>query len=137
MLPRLELLLLVASCAAPAPAADTPPQRDLALQGTRWVMAIDGEAVSARAPTLEFSTEGRAGGFSGCNQWFAQLEQAHGGIRFHAVGMTRRACAGPAMGIENDFSAMLTQTRAAERDGDNLILFGEEGEPIARFTPTN
>jgi hypothetical protein len=41
------------------------------------------------------------------------------------------------MGIENDFSAMLTQTRAAERDGDNLILFGEEGEPIARFTPTN
>jgi len=138
MLRRLGLVLLIvaAACAAPpAPAADDPPAANLALQGTRWVMRIDDAPPRTEAPTLEFSAEGRAGGFTGCNQWFAQIEQANGGLSFHSVGVTRRACEAPAMDIERAFSESLAHTRSAQRDGDDLILFGEEAEQLARFMP--
>jgi len=100
-------------------------------------MTLEGAADNAQPPTLEFGAEGRAGGFSGCNQWFAQVERVDVGLRFAAVGMTRRACEGDASRIEHDFAASLTDTRAARREGDDLVLLGANAQPIARFTPAN
>lgn len=131
-LPALFLLGLLAACADPAPAADEP-RSELALEGTHWTLSP--VPAGARAPTLEFSGHGRAGGFAGCNQWFAQVERAHSGLRFSAVGMTRRACAEREMRVERGFAESLAQTRSAERRGEQLVLFGENGEELARFTP--
>lgn len=130
----LALLALAASCAEPAPAADDPPAH-LVLQDTHWVMVLDGAREDARAPTLEFAEQARAGGFSGCNQWFAQVDQSNGGLRFGAIGMTRRACPEPAMTLEHEFGALLGEVRSAQREDDELVLIGENAQPLARFTP--
>lgn len=125
----LLVVLLLAACAAPPPSKTNPDQRPLA--GTRWMMmqSTDAHAV----PTIEFREAGRASGFGGCNQWFAQVDRAGGGLRFSAIGMTRRACEAPAMDIERDFADRLARTHAAQVDEDTLTLIGENGDALARF----
>jgi heat shock protein HslJ len=128
------LSLLLAACAAP-PAAESnaPPPRTFA--GTSWLMLVDG--TSRGAPTLEFREAGRASGFTGCNQWFAQVDQSASGLRFEAIGMTRRACDEPALDLEREFANRLARTRAAEVDQDVLTLTGEDGAVLARFQRTS
>jgi putative lipoprotein len=128
----LALLALVAACvetSAPPPAgAPRPPP----LEGTRWELVDLDADPAARAPTLEFAAENRAGGYTGCNQWFAQVELSNG-VRFGGIGATRRACPEPAMTTEREFLAVLEQTRMAEREGDALRLTGGEAETLATF----
>jgi heat shock protein HslJ len=81
---------------------------------------------------LEFATENRAGGFAGCNQWFAQVELTSG-LRFGGIGATRRACPEPAMTTEREFLVVLQQTRMAEQEGETLRLTGGEAETLATF----
>jgi heat shock protein HslJ len=129
MMRALLFALLVTACVAPPPAKNSPNPRPVA--GTRWVMMLDGAARSA--PTIEFREAGRASGFTGCNQWFAQVDRSEGGLSFNAIGMTRRACEPPVMEIERDFADRLGRARAAQIDEDTLTLIGENGEAVARF----
>lgn len=122
-------LCAMAACAAP-PASPGAQPNQRPLTGTRWVMATDG----AGPPTIDFREAGRASGFSGCNQWFAQVDRDGGGLRFGAIGMTRRACEAPAMEIERGFAAVLEGARAAQIEDATLTLIGEDGEELARFT---
>lgn len=133
----LVLLALASACAQPAPAADEPRLQSLELTGTSWTLQLVNAERDARAPTIVFGEQNRASGFSGCNNWFAQVSRANNGLRFSSVGMTRRACAGEAMQIERAFAETLAQTRAAGRDGEALVLFDESASEIARLTPTN
>jgi heat shock protein HslJ len=124
----LLLAVFVAACTAPPiKGANAPVERPLA--GTRWVMMTD----AAAAPTLVFGDSERASGFTGCNQWFAQVDRADGALLFNAVGMTRRACEPGAMDTERSFGEALERTRAAQFDDDTLTLIDETGEAIARF----
>ncbi len=129
MMRALLVALLLTACVAPPPAKTRPDQRPLA--GTRWVMMMDDAA--RRSPTIEFREAGRASGFSGCNQWFAQVDRVGGGLRFDAIGMTRRACEPAAMEVERDFADRLERTHAAQVEEDTLTLTGEDGEAVARF----
>lgn len=132
----LFVAVAMAACAAPpVEKSDEPAVTPLELGGTRWVMQDSDAAAGAQMPTIEFSAANRANGFSGCNQWFAQTDTANGGLRFAAVGMTRRACPEPAMTTEREFGAMLERTRAAQLEGADLVLFGDEAEEIGRFSP--
>lgn len=124
----LLLALLLAACAAPPPTGNSAPDAR-PLVGTRWTMVTDARA----APTLVFGEAGRASGFSGCNQWFAQVDRTDGGLRFNAVGMTRRACEPAAMDVERAFGDALERTLAAQVEDHMLTLIGENGEAIARF----
>jgi len=124
----LVLLLLLAACAAPPPSKANPNARPLA--GTRWVLI---QEANIRAPTIEFREAGRASGFAGCNEWFAQVDRSEGGLSFSAIGMTRRACEPALMAIETDFAGRLERTHAAQVDEDTLTLIGENGEALARF----
>ena len=123
----LLLAVLIAACAPPPPNNNAPNAGPLA--GTRWVMF---DAVG-QPPTLEFREAGRASGFAGCNQWFAQVDRSAGGLRFNAIGLTRRACEPPAMDVERDFADRLERTHAAQVEDDVLTLTGENGEALARF----
>lgn len=123
----LVLALLLAACAAPPPDDAAANARQLA--GTRWVMITD----AAAPPTIEFGQEERASGFSGCNNWFAQVERADGAVRFGAIGMTRRACEPAVMDVEQAFGATLERAQAVQVDDTTLTLIDETGEALARF----
>ena len=125
----LALALLLAACAAPPPAKSSPNARPLA--GTSWTMVH--EAGASAIPTIEFREAGRASGFTGCNQWFAQVDRSEAGLSFNSIGMTRRACEPPAMEIERAFAQSLSRARAAQVDDEMLTLIGEDGEAVARF----
>lgn len=125
----LAIALALASCAEPPATADAPRPRQLG--GTSWVMVQEENARGA--PTLVFLQEDRANGFTGCNQWFAQIDRANNGLAFEAVGMTRRGCEPSAMDIERDFSNKLSLTRTVQVDEGTLTLIGENGESLARF----
>lgn len=123
-------VLLLAACVAPPPSkANSPDARPLA--GTSWVMVQEDNARGQ--PTLEFREAGRASGFTGCNQWFSQVDRDQGALRFEAIGMTRRACEAAAMEMERDFMDRLGRTHAAQVDEDTLTLIGGNGEALARF----
>lgn len=128
--------LTLAACADRPHVAETPPPPPpvtLDLTLTRWVLSDT--PPSSVSPTLEFPEGGRAVGFAGCNQWFAQIDTSNG-LSFSAIGMTRRACPEPAMTLEREFAAKLAATRNATRDGDTLTLLGEDGTALAHFTRT-
>jgi heat shock protein HslJ len=133
MMRALFLALTLAAC-APVAEGDAPTPRSLT--GTRWVMVLEG-AAQHTTPTLVFSEAERASGFTGCNQWFAQVDRSNSGLRFDAMGMTRRACEPAAMDIERAFADSLSQARAAQVEEDVLTLTGENGEQIAAFQRAN
>lgn len=129
----LLLALALVACAAPPAEKDEAPSAPvLPIANTSWAL-VDADAPRLRQPpTISFSSEGRANGFAGCNQWFAQFDQSAGGLRFQSIGMTRRACPPPEMDVERRFVNMLEQTRAARIESDTLTLSGE-AEDLARL----
>lgn len=125
----LWLVLLLAACAPPVATSHAPARLELA--GSHWVMMIEGTADGA--PTIEFADSARASGFTGCNEWFAQANTREGGLRFDAIGMTRRACDEAATALERDFGELLARTRGASMQGNTLTLTSEDGNTLARF----
>lgn len=125
----LLLLLALASC-APVARGDSPTPRSLT--GTRWVMVQETHGQYS-TPTLEFADASRANGFTGCNQWFAQVDRSNNGMRFDAMGMTRRSCDPAAMEIESDFADRLAQVRAAQIGENQLTFTDENGDAVATF----
>lgn len=121
----LAALVLAAACARPP---GPPPPSPSALIETRWIMADGG----GDAPTIEFS-ENRAGGYAGCNRWFAQVNAIDPALSFGGVGATRRSCSPAVMDIERGFLAALEATQTARLDGDVLILQDAAGVEQARF----
>lgn len=127
----LVLVLMLAACSPPIPAKSTPPS-PLELAGSDWVMVRDG--LGEGAPTLAFGYGNRASGFTGCNSWFAQVDRRDGGLRFEAIGMTRRACDQPAMIAEREFADLLARTHGVTVADDVLTLTAEDGNILARFS---
>lgn len=128
----LLLVLFLAACAPPQVVkSDDAGAAPLSLAGSHWVMMIEDTADGA--PTIEFADGARASGFTGCNEWFAQADTRDGGLRFEAIGMTRRACDEAAMALERDFGDLLARTRSAMEQDGVLTLTGEDGNTLARF----
>ena len=120
----LAALFLLAACARES----TPsPQPDPLIE-TRWIMADGG----GDAPTLEFS-ENRAGGYAGCNRWFAQVSSNYPALGFTGIGATRRICSAEVMAIEGAFFAALRATEIARVDSNVLTLQDTTGADLARF----
>lgn len=129
----LLLVLALAACAAPPAETERPAPAPLPLAGTSWTLAESG-AEPSQEPTITFSAEGRAGGFTGCNQWFAQAETSDGGLAFRSIGMTRRACGEPASAVERAFGDLLRNASGGRIDGDTLVVLGEGDAELGRLT---
>ncbi len=115
---------------------------DLPLEGTRWELEtiVRGGVASSVPAGLHADlriTEGRIGGFNGCNEWGAQVVSTSGGVLvLGEVAQTQIGCAGAAAALERDVNAVITAERIAyEIDGASLVLRAAdrelhfEGEP--------
>ena len=83
------------------------------LLGKVWTVETLGDAtVEGRAPTLEFSAEGRVAGGASCNRWNASATLDGEGLRFGQAVSTMMACEPAAMAQEKAFlDALATVTR--------------------------
>lgn len=124
----LALALAVAACAERPPAVTPTAPENVPLNRTQWTVADGGW----NAPSLEF-VDTRANGFTGCNRFFAQVEQNGPSLTFSGIGTTRRACSPDLMQVERNFVTMLEGTRAARLEGDALVLLDVNDVAIARL----
>lgn len=114
------------------------------LEGVRWVMVsflnAAGETVNAMAGTevtAEFDTEGRVGGNSGCNTYFASYTVDGNTLTIGQAGSTMMACE-PAelMQQEAEYLAALTSAATFSIEGDQLLIANAAGATAATFRAT-
>lgn len=147
----LSLCLLLAACTAAPQETATPaaaPGGDGtsiaptgSLDGTRWVLASmtrDGAEtppVSGSTVTLNFETNGQAGGNAGCNSYGGSYETRGNSITFLNVVSTLMACADQAINEqESAYLNALNQAATYELTGDSLTIT-ETGGGQLRFDP--
>lgn len=118
----------VSACVAPASGSGGSPPASMA--GTRWTGVVDKSLDAASAPRLEFVTEGRVSGYTGCNMLSGTWRQEGGVVRFDAIATTKRMCLGPAGDVEKRLLAALGSETRGRREGGRLVLEGPGG---ARF----
>jgi len=101
-----------------------------AIGGVEWTLAVlDGQplAPGVKAPTLTM-TDGRAGGFGGCNRYSGSVTKTGPGkLAFGALVSTRMACPDALMSLEDGFLNKLGHvTDYAFQDGW-LVLSWQDG----------
>jgi heat shock protein HslJ len=115
------ILRLVAESASMA-AAGSPG----GLTGTRWV-GEGANPADRNAPALEFVTDDRIAGYSGCNllsgSWRLEGDEIHIG----RVVVTKRMCAGPGEEVEKRVLAVLVESSHFKRQGDQLVATASDG----------
>ena len=84
----------------------------------------DGIMVTARF------REGRVGGISGCNRYFASYEVTGDSLRIGPAGATKKMCAGPEMAIENRFLAALPEVAVFRVGEGRLVLLRRDGSAL-------
>jgi len=120
-------VLLAAACASPLPAptraaAPTPES----FTGTRWVGA-GSDPKDRNAPALEFVTEGRLAGYTGCNLMSGAWRIEAGELRIGRLVATKRMCMGPESEVEKRVLAVLVESARFTREGDRLVAATPQG----------
>jgi heat shock protein HslJ len=117
---------------APEPRAAALPRAGASpasLVGTRWTGVVEG-ADPRTLPRLEFATEGRIVGFTGCNMLSGAYSVVGGEVKFGPMVTTKRGCVGREGDVERRVLAVLGENARVTREGNKLILTGPGG---ARF----
>jgi heat shock protein HslJ len=81
-------------------------------------------------PRLEFVTEGRLSGFTGCNMMSGTWRTEGGEVRLGSLATTKRFCVGPEGETEKRVLAAMGENARVTREGGKLVLVGTGG---ARF----
>ena len=100
------------------------------LTGTAWqAIRIAGDVIPPRIDiTLNFDSDGRASGSSGCNRYFADITRDGRNLTIGQIGGTRRMCPELEMLAERRFLGALEQIDGWAMRGQDLILFGSGAE---------
>ena len=106
------------------------------LLGSAWRLQDlgNGKLVAGTQPTLEFPTEGRAGGNGSCNRFNGIVIVADDGIKFSGLATTRRACPEPVMRQEDAYLAALRDAVRFEADAESLRIHSAGREAPLVFT---
>jgi heat shock protein HslJ len=111
---------------------NTPPA---SLAGKWTIATLAGQAVALpRAPFIEFQADGSAAGLAGCNRFNSGFVSSGTSLSFKAVAVTRMACIGDAMNIENRFLQAMEQTTAYSISAKTLTLRNAAGQSLATLT---
>ena len=107
------------------------------LAGTGWVLSeLNGQPVVADTTvTLQFGTDGSAGGTDGCNRYNTSYSTQGDTIQFSPnAAMTMMACPTPIMDQATAYMAALTGAATYAVDGDTLSLADAAGVTVAVFS---
>jgi putative lipoprotein len=131
------VLLIAATAATPAAMAADENQPG-GLFGIEWhVTELAGMApIADHIPTLTLESNGRAGGNTGCNIYFAMATIDAAAIRFSEPGTTYIACAEEVMAQEQAYLEALGQAAHYRLDGAGLELLDSHGVLLVRYVAT-
>ena len=120
---------------ATADTGSAPPAAEN-LVGTAWRLESLGAAKlqAGTQPSLEFPTEGRAGGNGSCNRFNGIVIVADDGIKFSGLATTRKACAEAVMRQEEAYLAALRDAVRFEADEGTLRIYAAGRDEPLRFT---
>jgi heat shock protein HslJ len=110
-------------------------QVNSALEGPTWRLAQIGGKEPAGLASLERAvsvtfTDGRARGFSGCNNFGGDYQREGNRLQLGQLASTMMACPKPASAIENSFQAAFGGSFEYSIDGDSLLLSAASGERL-------
>lgn len=102
----------------------------------RWTLStLAGlSAKVTRPPFIEFREDGGAAGNAGCNRFSSGYTIAGAALTFKTAAVTRMACIGDAMTIEEVFLRVIERTATHVISGNTLTLRDSAGENLATFT---
>ena len=100
-----------------------------------WLAAEIGgvPVVEGTGVTLIIGSDGRAGGNSGCNSYFAVANMEDEALSFSDLGSTYKACAEDVMAQERSLFDALAAPASYRIDGGSLVLIDAQGTETARF----
>lgn len=109
------------------------------IEDTKWqLIEVSGAPVSPlagekRPHILLDSSQKKATGFAGCNNFFGSYEIDGAALKFGPIGSTRMSCLDLQLSLETEFLNALDQTSGWEIK-DDMLLFLDGGDVLARFT---
>ena len=129
----------------PCGAKISPPSSELRntrWELTRWNLAPNskGEVRARQIPQGEasnpiqiaFDANGqRVSGSTGCNRFTAELDEDSRGFSLSKIASTKMACTPQRMELENDFLYQLNDYRSIIRNGDQLLMVGNDREVLS------
>ena len=118
--------LAVTACATQPATPPVAPAAPATLLGTRWVGVVAGSPDPRTLPRLEFVTQGRMTGFTGCNLLNGGWSMEGAEIRVGPLVTTKRACVWPEGDVESRFVAAIGGR--VTREGDRLVFTAPTGE---------
>jgi heat shock protein HslJ len=104
------------------------------LVGTEWSFPDD---VGKTARFIQFRSEGKVGGFTGCNRFTGSYSQDGDALSIGPLATTRRACLPEVMKREQQFLAMLGMVRHVEGTQLKLTLKGADADVLAELVRTD
>lgn len=114
-----------------APAEPLPTLPSGLIDGVWKVTSIGGRPVAGERPvTLSIAADQRAGGHSGCNNYFAEASITRSAIAFGPAASTRMACAPVLMVQEDAYFAALAAVASFQLEGTTLRLLDAAGIPL-------
>ena len=110
----------------------------IALENTAWTLTIvSGRALDASNRTVQLkldSTQKRAYGFAGCNNFSGRYGLSRSALTFSDVASTRKGCIDPALAkVEYAYLAALSRVRSWRIRGTTLTLRNAAGRSLLTF----
>jgi heat shock protein HslJ len=115
--------------------ASAPPQNPLA--NTNWQlqsMQGTGDVPAGVSVTAYFSADGSLSGSGGCNSYNTSYTVGGQAITLFPPTATGALCGDPADTIEQTYLGLLPQAANFEISGGQLIIRGNQGQEILRYT---
>jgi len=134
---RNEVQLIIEQLEEVLPGEACQPEHHASLKDTYWkLLELDGEAVTTpegmrEAHIILASSESRAHGFAGCNNFFGGYQIGGDALIFSAIGSTMMACP-EGMDTEQAFLSALGQTTRFTISGQFLQIYADD-QLLARF----
>jgi heat shock protein HslJ len=100
------------------------------LAGTEWGFS---EEIGATARLIEFGSDGRVSGLTGCNRFTGTYSQDGSALTIGTLGTTRRACLPEVMKREQQFLGLLSRARRAEGTHLKLTLKDADGAVLVEL----